>query len=105
LQEQNRFRFWGAVEKLEGKFLRVITLEDKTTIRIVFPDRRFNPYQVVGLKTLEKIHLVKLILESLDKPDHVIQEKWIEGSERRFDDYKDGKIKALSYLLRGFKQD
>ncbi len=53
--------------------------------------------QVLGLKALEKIHLVELILERLHKPDHVIQEKWIEGSERRFDDYKAGNTKALSY--------
>ncbi len=49
------------------------------------------------LKALEKIHLVELILESLDQPDLVVQEKWIEESERRFDDYKAGKIKALLY--------
>ncbi len=28
-QEHNRFRFWGAVNELEGRILRVITLEDK----------------------------------------------------------------------------
>lgn len=43
LQEKNRFRFWGVVEELEGKFLRVITLEDKKTIHNAFPDRRFKP--------------------------------------------------------------
>jgi putative addiction module component (TIGR02574 family) len=53
--------------------------------------------QVLGLKALEKIHLVELILESLDKPDLLVQEKWIEESEKRFDAYKAGKIKALSY--------
>ena len=42
-QEKNRFRFWGEVEELEGKFLRVITLEDKETIHNAFPDRRFRP--------------------------------------------------------------
>ncbi len=42
LQEQNRFRFWGKVEELDGKFLRVITLEDKTTIHNAFLDRRFK---------------------------------------------------------------
>lgn len=38
-QEGNRFRFWGIVEELEGKVLRVITLEDKKTIHNAFPDR------------------------------------------------------------------
>jgi hypothetical protein len=41
-QEHNRFRFWGEVEELEGRILRVITLEDKRTIHNAFPDRRFK---------------------------------------------------------------
>jgi len=31
-QEQNRFRFWGAVAELEGRIVRVITLSDKKVI-------------------------------------------------------------------------
>ena len=31
-QEKNRYRFWGEIEELEGRFLRVVTLEDKVTI-------------------------------------------------------------------------
>ena len=42
-QEHNRYRFWGEVEELEGRILRVITLEDKKTIHNAFPDRRFKP--------------------------------------------------------------
>ena len=42
-QEANRFRFWRAMPELEGKFLRVITLEDKLTIHNAFLDRRFKP--------------------------------------------------------------
>ena len=42
-QEHNRFRFWGLIEELEGRYLRVITLEDKVTIHNAFPDRRFKP--------------------------------------------------------------
>ena len=41
-QERNRFRFWGSIEEFEGKILRVITLEDKTTIHNAFPDRSFK---------------------------------------------------------------
>ena len=54
-------------------------------------------HQVLRLKALEKINLVEFILESLDKPDMAVQEKWIEESEKRYDAYKAGKIKALSY--------
>jgi hypothetical protein len=42
-QEDNRFRFWGRIDELEGRFLRVITLRDKQTIHNAFPDRRFKP--------------------------------------------------------------
>ena len=41
-QENNRFRFWAAIEELEGRILRVVTLEDKKTIHNAFPDRRFK---------------------------------------------------------------
>ncbi len=36
-QEGNRFRFWGIVDELDGRILRVITLADNA-----FPDRRFK---------------------------------------------------------------
>ncbi len=41
-QEQNRFRFWGRIDELEGRILRVVTLEDKKTIHNAFPDRGFK---------------------------------------------------------------
>ncbi len=42
-QENNRFRFWGEIDELESRFLRVVTLEDRITIHNAFPDRRFKP--------------------------------------------------------------
>lgn len=42
-QEGDRFRFWAAVPELEGRYLRVITLDDKLTIHNAFPDRGFVP--------------------------------------------------------------
>jgi len=42
-QENNRCRFWGVVDDLEGRVLRVVTLEDKTTIHNAFPDRGYKP--------------------------------------------------------------
>ncbi len=41
-QEHNRFRFWGEIEELGGRVLRVVTLDDKKTIHNAFPDRRFK---------------------------------------------------------------
>jgi len=42
MQEYNRYRFWGEIEEIDGKILRVITLEDKKTIHNAFLDRRFK---------------------------------------------------------------
>lgn len=42
-QERNRYRFWAACPELGGRYLRVITLEDKVTIHNAFPDRGFRP--------------------------------------------------------------
>mgnify|MGYP006289301905 CR=1 FL=1 len=41
-QEQNRYRFWGEIPELEGRVLRVVTLDDKKTIHNAFPDRGFK---------------------------------------------------------------
>ena len=41
-QEGNRYRFWAEVPELEGRFLRVITLEDRVTIHNAFLERRFK---------------------------------------------------------------
>ncbi len=42
-QENNRFRYWASVPELDGRYLRVVTLEDKLTIHNAFPDRGFKP--------------------------------------------------------------
>ena len=42
-QENIRYRFWDPVPELGGRCLRVVTLDDKTTIHNAFPDRGFKP--------------------------------------------------------------
>ena len=42
-QDDNRVRFWAAVPELGGRYLRVVTLEDRLTIHNAFPDRGFSP--------------------------------------------------------------
>lgn len=42
IQDNGRHRFWGKIEELEGKFLRVIVLEDGITLHNAFPDRDFK---------------------------------------------------------------
>ena len=41
-QENNRYRFWGRIPEFKNKVFRVVTLENKTTIHNIFPDRRFK---------------------------------------------------------------
>jgi len=43
VQPDGRIRFWGRVEELEGKYLRVVTLQDGMTIHNAFIDRGFKP--------------------------------------------------------------
>lgn len=42
-QGQDRHWFWAPIAELDGRYLRVITLEDKVTIHNAFPDREFVP--------------------------------------------------------------
>jgi hypothetical protein len=42
-QENNRWRFWASIAELEGRYLRVVTLDDRLTIPNAFPDRGFTP--------------------------------------------------------------
>lgn len=38
VQADGRVRFWGYVPELQGKALRVVTLEDRMTLHNAFPD-------------------------------------------------------------------
>jgi hypothetical protein len=40
-QPDGRMRYWAAIEELEGRILRVVTLDDGETIHNAFPDRNF----------------------------------------------------------------
>jgi hypothetical protein len=42
-QEAGRWRFWAPIPELGERYLRVVTLEDRTTIHNAFPDRGFKP--------------------------------------------------------------
>ena len=53
--------------------------------------------QVLELKDTEKARLVELLLESLDRPDPEITEKWVQESEARYEVYKSGKAKTVNY--------
>ena len=43
-QEDGRIRHWGYIEEI-GKFLRVVTLENRETVHNAMPDRSYTPRQ------------------------------------------------------------
>ena len=43
VQESNRYRFWARIAELDNRYLRVVTLDDCTTVHNAFPDRNFKP--------------------------------------------------------------
>jgi hypothetical protein len=42
VQSDGRYRFWKKIEAAEGRYLRVITLEDRETVHNAFFDRNFK---------------------------------------------------------------
>ena len=52
--------------------------------------------QTMNLKPIEKIHLIEMLLNSLDKPDAEVEKMWVKESEARYEAYKKGEMKARS---------
>lgn len=42
VQKDGRIRLWAPIEEMEGRYLRVILLEDRETVHNAFFDRRFR---------------------------------------------------------------
>ena len=49
-QEHNRYRFWAAIPELGGRYLRVITLEDKLTRTYLKISERWRDQARMGEK-------------------------------------------------------
>lgn len=49
------------------------------------------------LSATERIYLVNVLLESLDKPDEEIEKLWVKESEVRFEAYKRGDLKSVNW--------
>lgn len=50
VQADGRFIFWRNIDEMDGRVLRVITLEDRETVHNAFFDRNFYRRQQRGLK-------------------------------------------------------
>lgn len=58
---------------------------------------------VLKLSPQEKLLIVDSILKSLDEPDKVIEEIWLEESEKRLKLFCEGKLKGIPFeqLIKG----
>ena len=53
--------------------------------------------EIKSLPDLEKLRLLKEILEQLDRPDSEIDRVWADEARKRWAAYKAGKIPTVSY--------
>ncbi len=47
------------------------------------------------LNAVDRVHLVETLLDSLDKTDEQIEKIWALESEKRYQAYKEGRIKGI----------
>ncbi len=53
--------------------------------------------EIHSLSDIEKLQLVDIILNDLDKPDPEIDRVWAEEARKRWAAYKAGRIPTISY--------
>ena len=51
--------------------------------------------EALSLSPIEKIQLLDLVIQTLNKPDPEIEKKLIEESDKRYEAYKSGKVTAI----------
>jgi putative addiction module component (TIGR02574 family) len=51
---------------------------------------------VLKLNVIDRLKLVEILLESLNKTDEEIEKIWIAESENRYRAYKEGRINGIS---------
>lgn len=61
--------------------------------------------EALHLRPVERLHLIELLSQSLDKPDEEIEQIWAEESEKRYKALKESKVKtiALSEIIKKYK--
>lgn len=53
--------------------------------------------EAINLKPQEKYLIIESLILSLNEPDKDIEKTWIEESQKRLDEYKNGNLKTLSF--------
>jgi len=78
------------------------TLEfDVTQLKDYFPRMSSTAdkleQEIKSLADVEKLRLVDAILADLDRPDPEIDRIWAEEARKRWDAYKSGRLRTVSY--------
>jgi hypothetical protein len=53
--------------------------------------------EAINLKPQEKYLIIESLILSLNEPDKDIEKIWIEESEKRLEEYKNGNLETLSF--------
>ena len=53
--------------------------------------------EAINLKPQEKYLIIESLILSLNEPDKDIEKIWIEESQKRLGEYKNGNLKTLSF--------
>ena len=53
--------------------------------------------ETLQLKPLDKVRLLEIIIKSLDEINPEIEKVWVDESEKRYANYKAGKLDSVSY--------
>jgi putative addiction module component (TIGR02574 family) len=53
--------------------------------------------QALKLSDIEKIHLIELLMEDLNRPSPDVEDLWVKESEERYQAFKEGKIKGIPF--------
>jgi len=51
--------------------------------------------EALKLSDLEKIHLIEMLMNDLERPNPDVEKQWIQESEERYQAYKEGRIKGM----------
>jgi len=52
--------------------------------------------KILSQNEVERILISEFIYDSLDKPDADVEAKWVDESEKRYQAYKEGKVRGIS---------
>jgi putative addiction module component (TIGR02574 family) len=55
--------------------------------------------EALKLGDLEKIRLIELLMDDLERPNPDVEKLWIQESEERYKAFKEGKVKGIPFEL------